>query len=37
MEPEYIFVIYSCKKNLEHSKKMHDFYFTILKKRKPYL
>lgn len=28
MEPEYIFVIYSCKKNLEHSKKMHDFYFS---------
>ena len=28
MDPEYIFVIYSCKKNLEHSKKMHDFYFS---------
>lgn len=26
-EPEYIFVIYSCKKNLEHSEKMRNFYF----------
>ena len=25
---EYIFVIYSCKKNLDHAKQMYDFYFS---------
>ena len=25
---EYIFVIYSCQKNLDHAKQMYDFYFS---------